>query len=143
MRSFILVLALASPAYAETYGSFTLKDQKAIPLETAVSTFKEGEVKPLHVEGTVEQVCEKEGCWMTLHHKDQAVRVMFKDHSFFVGKKLIGKRVVAEGILSKKVQTIAQQKHYLEDAGAPKKDIDAITKDKETFIMTATAVKTI
>lgn len=38
----------------------------------------------LAVEGTVDQVCAKKGCWMTLKSGAREMRITFEDYGFFV-----------------------------------------------------------
>ena len=64
----------------------------------------------------------------------------FHDYSFFVPKNLQNIKVKVEGKLSLTTMKISEQKHYLEDEGAPQKKIDAIKKDKETWLFMATGV---
>lgn len=151
MYKIVFALALSTLAHAEdkapaktaVYGTFTNEKAAVVPLSSAIATYKEGSNSAIHVEGTVKKVCEKEGCWMTLEDKGEAVRVFFRGHSFFVGRNLEGKKVVTEGIMQKKVQSVADQKHLLEDAGAKKEEIEKIKSPLTIFQFEATAVKTI
>lgn len=147
MKKFALGLCLvlsASLAHAaETFGKLTLKDSSATSLKLAVDQFKENQSTPLLVKGTVQKVCEAEGCWMTLEDKGTSVRVFFKDHSFLVTQKLKGQTALAEGVLRKKVRSVADQKHLAKDAGAPEAEIAAIKADKTFYEFEATGVKAI
>lgn len=78
---------------------------------------------------------------MVLEDQGESVRVFFKDHSFFVTQKIKDKAALAEGILHKKVRTVAQQKHLLEDAGESAKTIAAVKEDKVFFELEATGIK--
>ena len=80
---------------------------------------------------------------MNLDDQGKSVRVVFKGYSFFVGKTLEGKKVLTEGVLQKKIQSVADQKHLLKDGGAPQSEIDKVKEPLETFQFEATAVKTI
>lgn len=63
-----------------------------------------------------------------------------KDHAFLLPKDLAGKKALVNGTLVKKVQSVAEQKHYLEDAGASAEEMAKITQPKETYVMQATGV---
>lgn len=138
---FSLLAIVATPAMAETFGKF-IDDKR--PTEKLTKLMGENQTEKLVItEGTVKQVCEKKGCWMTLDSEGKTVRVFFKGYSFFVGKSLVGKKVKAEGKLQKKTQSVAAQKHYLEDGGASKAEIDKIKEPLETYTFEANAVATL
>jgi hypothetical protein len=140
----ILASTLAhAEAKTEVYGKFTADQAPIVELSKAIAEYKEGPEALIHTQGTVKKVCEKEGCWMTLDDQGKSVRVIFKGHSFFVGKNLEGKKVVTEGVMQKKVQSVEQQKHLLKDAGAKEAEIAKVKAPIETYVFEATAVKTI
>ncbi|MBC7531350.1 MAG: DUF4920 domain-containing protein [Oligoflexus sp.] len=148
---FAINLALSTAALAEVkapatpgvFGKFKSEKSPVIDLSKAIAEYKEGKETVIHTQGTVKKVCEKEGCWMTLDDQGQSVRVFFKDHSFLVVKSLEGKKVVTEGVLRKKVQSVAEQKHLLEDAGAKKEEIEKVKEPLASYQFEATAVKAI
>lgn len=50
------------------------------------------------VKGTVNKVCEKKGCWMTLAQTDgEGIMIRFKDYKFFMPNDIVGKGVVLQG----------------------------------------------
>ncbi|MFY0685717.1 MAG: DUF4920 domain-containing protein [Cyclobacteriaceae bacterium] len=68
--------------------------------------------------GTVDEVCQAKGCWMTLSNASgDPVRVTFKDYGFFVPKDIAGKEVIVEGVIRKDVLSEKMARHYAEDAG--------------------------
>jgi len=73
--------------------------------------------KTLRVEGAVDEVCKKKGCWMTMRDGDKMIRVRFKDYGFFVPMDCEKRVVRIEGVFSVKTISEADAKHYLEDAG--------------------------
>jgi hypothetical protein len=93
--------------------------------------------------GYVAEVCQKEGCWMIIKtHKNSndAVLVKMKDHAFVLPKNVAGQTATMTGTIEKKTQTVAEQKHLLEDAGASQAEIAKITSPKEIYEMQATGV---
>lgn len=93
--------------------------------------------------GYISEVCQKEGCWIKMTTEKTShdeLLVKMKDHAFVLPKDIAGKRVMVSGSLVKKTQTVAEQQHYLEDAGASKEEIAAITAPKEVYEMQATGV---
>ena len=93
------------------------------------------------VKGTVVSVCEKKGCWMKLAQTDgDGIMIRFKDYKFFVPGDLVGKDVVLEGVGQKTVTGVEMLKHYAEDAGKSKEEIEKITEPKTEIEFIATGV---
>lgn len=91
--------------------------------------------------GTVESVCQNKGCWMKLDAGNgETMRVSFKDYGFFVPKDLAGKTVVVEGVAEVKAISVEDQRHFAEDAGKSKEEIEAITEPKEELVFVADGV---
>ena len=89
----------------------------------------------------IAEVCSKKGCWMTMKLKSKSVRVKFKDYDFFVPMSLEGKNIYIKGKLTREKVSIKDSRHYLEDAGASKKEIAAVTRPSYEFHFTASGVK--
>jgi len=94
------------------------------------------------VEGTVSAVCKKKGCWMTIVSKesDQEMRVKFKDYGFFVPKDIEGRKVIFEGKAFKDLTSVADLRHYAEDEGKSKEEIEKITTPEEDYNFLASGV---
>jgi hypothetical protein len=165
MKRMICVLSLVftSSAFAKVYGeSFTMPKGGSQPVAEVMSEMakdKKDALKAVAVKGEISSVCQAKGCWITLKTKSgsqtdtcaeslkgasaqQEVRVMFKDHSFEVPKKLKG-NVVVYGDLERKKLSSYQLKHLLKDAGCSKADIKKVKGDMFKYQMTATGVRTI
>ncbi len=105
--------------------------KSAVSYDTIVKDFPSFKGKDLVMEAVVEKVCASKGCWMTLKSTKSAsssFRVKFQDYKFFVPLSLAGKKVWVNGKISRKELSIKDTKHYLEDAGASKEEIAAVTK---------------
>lgn len=77
--------------------------------------------KMVRVKGYVVRSCKKEGCWAALGRKKdskQTVRVMMKDHNFFIPLKSAGFKILTEGFFSVKTLSKEEVKHLIEDDGA-------------------------
>ena len=83
----------------------------------------DGEQPWLLLSGKIGQVCQAKGCWMMLIDGDQAVRVKFGDHAFFLPKDIAGKALVL-GRFERKEMTEAQARHMAEDAGQNPDSVD-------------------
>jgi len=103
-----------------------------------------------NVSATLDGVCKKKGCWVTMVNKSgESVRVRFKDHAFGVPTDTPeGTAVVLRGVGIMDTTTIDLQKHYLDDAKEAGQEIsqeqyDEITEDliKISFISDGILVK--
>lgn len=84
--------------------------------------------KNVVVAGVIVRSCKMEGCWMELAPaKDaQSVRVIFKNHAFFIPLDSAGMRAKAEGVFSVKTLSKEQVAHLRDEDGAK---FDSINKD--------------
>lgn len=117
--------------------------EKAIPVEQMVQALerKEGDKKmDVKVQGEVVEVCQAEGCWIRLKNGNGNILVRMKDHKWFVPTALNGKTVVLQGTAEIKETSVEQQKHYAEDAGKSKAEIDAIVAPKKEVLVQATGL---
>lgn len=117
--------------------------EKAIPVEDMVKTLetKEGEKKmEVKVQGIVVEVCQAEGCWLRMKNGNDKIMVRMKDHKWFVPTALNGKTIVLEGVAEIKETSVAQLKHYAEDAGKSKAEIDAIKEPKKEVLINAKGI---
>jgi pectate lyase len=92
------------------------------------------------VQGTVTEVCQKEGCWIKILSSDGQMMVKMKDHNFAVPVVLNGKTVVIDGVAEIKETTVEELRHFAEDAGKSKAEIDAIKAPKKEVILQARGI---
>ena len=92
------------------------------------------------VQGKVTEVCQAMGCWRKLETADGPVMVKMKDHAFYVPMALSGKNVVIEGEASVKETSVDMLKHYAEDAGKSKEEIDAIKESQKQMMIMAAGI---
>ena len=120
-----------SPAELVTYygqeinqdGISNYDEMKLATMETGLSKTK--------LEGTIVQTCPKKGCWMKMDMGSDTVLVRFKDYSFFVPTEgAEGKSAVIQGNLFVDTISVDMQRHYAEDAGKSKAEIEKITEPK-------------
>ena len=99
----------------------------------------EGQVK-----GKVVEVCQAEGCWIRIQRNDgSSMMVRAKDHAFLMPANIVGHTVVIEGAAHVKEVTEAQRRHYAEDAGKSKEEIEAIKGSAKDVEFAAKGVKVI
>jgi hypothetical protein len=95
----------------------------------------------VQVIGQVQEVCQVKGCWMDVRLADNTVmKVRFKDYAFFVPKNLKGKTVVLNGQAYKQTLSVADQRHYAQDAGKSAAALQAIKAPKQSITYTASGV---
>lgn len=132
-----------STAYGTYYGAaFELKKPIATPtLHKKLK--KAGKKVNMQVEGTVESICEKKGCWLNVKLDDGTILfIKMKDYSFFVPKTgLEGRKVRLNGVGFREVFTVEELQHYAADGGKSKEEIAAITNPEEKLRFTATGIK--
>lgn len=111
-----------------------------LPLGALLDASAERAGTTVTVEGTVESVCPKKGCWMVLRDGDRTMRVTFKDYGFFVPMDIAGRRVCCEGVFSVEETPVDEARHYLEDAGRHE-EAARITAPVPSFVFEATGVR--
>lgn len=125
-----------------TYGQVSEKGAvvSANELESKMVDNKyEGKVK-----GKVIEVCKAMGCWAKLQKDDgSTIMIKVKDHEFAMPLDIVGKIVLAEGSAQVKETSVNMLKHYAEDAGKSKEEIEKIKAPKKEVLMTVKGVKVI
>jgi hypothetical protein len=106
----------------------TITETDAVALTELESKFKGQDSLAIKLVGKITDVCQKKGCWMMMDlGNDKTIRVTFKDYAFFVPKDAAGKTAVIDGFAYTDTVSVAQLKHYAEDAKKSKEEIEAIT----------------
>jgi hypothetical protein len=113
----------------------------AIEVNTLEEKLATSDVYTGKVKGTVASVCEKKGCWMKLATTEgDGIMIRFKDYKFFMPLNIVGKDVVLTGQAKKTVTSVEMLKHYAEDGGKSKEEIEKITEPKTEIEFIATGV---
>jgi hypothetical protein len=95
----------------------------------------------LQTEGIVKEVCQQKGCWMKVDvGNGEEMLVRFKRYAFFVPKDAAGKKVVLNGKAFAYQSSVAEQRHYAEDAGKSKKEVSSIKKPQKAVRFEADGV---
>lgn len=96
------------------------------------------------IQGKVVEVCQAMGCWAKIKKEDGSmVMIKVKDHEFAMPLDIVGRTIVVEGKAELKETSVAMLKHYAEDAGKSKEEIEKIKDPKKEVIMTIKGVKVI
>lgn len=122
------------------YGD-TISPRNAVPLADLLPAMHVGDTSEVLVQTKVINSCASKGCWMNVKVNDSTQAfVKFKDYAFFVPTDIKGKNVAIQGKLYLSVTSVEDLKHYAQDAGKSKKEIDAITRPKEEIRIMANGV---
>lgn len=111
------------------YFGDTITQDGAIAADQLAAQMQGKDSLKVKLTATIADVCQKKGCWMNLNiGNDQTMKVSFKDYAFFVPKDAAGKNTIIEGVAFTDTTSIADLKHYAEDAGKSKEEIEKITQ---------------
>lgn len=101
-----------------------------------------GDTLSVRFKTTVNSVCKKKGCWMTLDlpEDEEDVMVTFEDYGFFVPMDIENREVIVNGKAYIAEVSVEEQKHYAEDKGKTEAEIAAITAPKRTLSFLADGV---
>lgn len=122
----------------------SISAEGALSFEEMTSKFgdlKEGDTVDLKFSSTIKDVCQKKGCWMNVAlADDKETFVKFKDYEFFVPMNAENKEVVVSGKAYISEESVADLKHYAQDAGKSQASIDSIIAPKKKFLFMADGV---
>lgn len=122
-----------------TFGEKTTADG-AIAADELVAKLTGTEPASVKVTGTVTEVCKMEGCWLRMKTADGSMLIKMKDHAFLVPLSMNGKTIVADGEATLKETSVEMLKHYAEDGGKTKAEIDAIKEPKKEVTLQAKGI---
>ncbi len=132
----------AASAAAVAWDQFggQVSDTEPVALADLLARAEELADQTIVVEGEVDGVCKKKGCWMTMHAGGESMRVTFQDYGFFVPLDCEGRKVRMEGVFTQEVTPVDDLKHYLEDAGKHE-EAAKVTEPKVEYKFVATGVR--
>lgn len=122
--------------YGEKFDTNGYKDVKDLP-----ALFAQNGNATYVVSGKMNECCQKKGCWMTLDMGEQSpMRVTFRDYGFFMPLNSAGRTLIMSGIAMNDTTSVEVLRHYAEDAGKSKEEIEAITEPEIELVFEATGV---
>ena len=93
------------------------------------------------IKGLIQEVCTKKGCWFTMDLPNgSSMRVTFKDYGFFIPTNSQGFPITLEGVATLTETDVATLKHFAEDQGKSKEEVEAINAPKKEITFEATGV---
>ncbi len=122
-----------------TFGAKTTAEG-AIPANELASKLKGTEPADVKVTGKVVEVCKAEGCWLRMETAGGPMLIKMKDHAFLVPLSMNGKTIVVEGTATLKETSVEMLRHYAEDAGKSKVEIEAIKEPKKEVTIQAKGI---
>ncbi|HYE55495.1 MAG TPA: DUF4920 domain-containing protein [Chitinophagaceae bacterium] len=123
-----------------TYGAGTIADG-AITVTEVDNKVKDQDKFAGRVKGKVVSVCKEKGCWMKIERENgEPMMVKFKDYGFFMPADIEGKEVVLDGEATIKETSVKQLRHYAQDAGKSKEEIEKIKTPKKDVVFVAKGV---
>ena len=93
------------------------------------------------ITGVIQEVCTKKGCWFTMALPNgSSMRVTFKDYGFFIPTNSQGFPITLEGVATLTETDVETLRHFAEDQGKSKQDVEAIKASKKEITFEATGV---
>ena len=155
MKKFFLTLIIAGTAFmvqaqppageakpGDFYGEKTTPDG-ALNINDVAAKLNGGSpaFTDVKVTARIVEVCPKKGCWLKLELNDgSTATVKMKDYGFFLPLAAKGKNVVIDGEVTLKTTSVAELKHYAEDAKKSKEEIDAIKEPQKEIRVLAKGI---
>jgi hypothetical protein len=123
------------------YFGDTINADGAMPVTEFLNKIKDVDSIEIKLEAKITEVCQKKGCWMDLDLENgETMTVRFKDYGFFVPKDADGRIAIIEGWAKKDTTSVELLRHYAEDAGKTKEEIEAITEPEIGYSFEAKGV---
>ena len=133
MKNIILILLIIISSCTQStdnYGEIITKNNIST-LPSVISELKNSGQIETTLSGKIISTCPKKGCWMRVETGNDTLFIKFKDYGFFVPKSGVdGKKVVFKGTAFYDTVSVADQKHYAQDAGKSKEEIEQIVDDQ-------------
>lgn len=124
--------------YAPYGKSFTATDVKTGELYEHLTA---SDTTVTQLSGTIKEVCKAKGCWMKVDLANgNEVFVKFKDYGFFVPTDTGVSHVIMNGLAFVEEMSVDEQRHYADDEGASKEEVEKITSPKKTLRFEADGV---
>ena len=145
------VVASASTAARPAAGVVTvgeIADGPAITVDDALARSGELDGQTVRVAGTVRQVCQARGCWLTFSTaQGETLRVVTHGEGeedreeLLFPKDASGQHAEVVGTLTVTEESVARRRHLAEDGGATAEEIAAITEPSRAVALVATGAR--
>jgi len=144
MKYFLILFFISFSVFAQSESSYYGEKISSLDLQQLSNVDFNKESVQTKLEGKIISTCPKKGCWIEMKIDDKDVFVKFKDYGFFVPKSgMEGKKAIIQGLASIDTVSIKDLKHYAQDAGKSKSEIEKITSPeiKISFLAEGVIIK--
>ena len=124
----------------EIFGDSTMTDEGAIPATELLAYMGDNPEVEVKVSGTIDEVCQKKGCWMSVALDEETNMHVSYDYEFLLPLNCGGKEMVMQGTAFYDTISVKHLRHLAEDANKSEEEIAAITEPKPTLAFLATGV---
>lgn len=125
---------------ADSFGD-KIKADGAVDASAFLKAMEGQDSMEVKIKAPIVAVCQKKGCWMNIDLGDgKTMMVRFKDYGFFVPKDASGRTAVIQGKAFKEVLSVEMLRHYAEDGGKSKEEIEKITEPETRLSFEASGV---
>ena len=116
----------------KAYGEVKVDTSNAVTVDDMLSTFNDKKkAMQFTFIAPIEEVCSKAGCWVNVDKGNgETFMVRFKDHFTIPPKTKIGTKAYMHGTAYMDTITVDLLRHFAEDAGKSKAEIEKITEPK-------------
>ncbi len=135
-------VAVKEIAYA-SFGAKIVADDALTSSEMLekYKTLKPGDTVDVKFKTTINEVCKKKGCWMTMElDKDNEAFVKFKDYAFFVPKNADKSEAIVSGRAFMDSISVNDLRHFAKDGGKSEAEIAQITTPEVKYSFQADGV---
>lgn len=123
------------------YGNIVKAEEIVTTAEMISAVESKGEFSG-KIAGDIKEVCTKKGCWFSMDLPNgESMRVTFKDYGFFLPTNSQGFPIVVEGVATLTETDVETLRHYAEDQGKSKEEIEAITEPERKITFEATGAR--
>jgi hypothetical protein len=130
----------AAPSYVAYGAPMRLSDSQAVTISQVLATPGRYNGKYVRVSGTVDKVCPKKGCWLTLQDSTspQTLFVKFADpeEGRLLPMDAAGKPAIVEGMVKVKMIAEADARHYAQDNNSSEEEIAKIVGPQKQVTIT-------
>tara|TARA_A100001011_G_scaffold400004_1_gene511655 strand:+ start:3259 stop:3696 length:438 start_codon:yes stop_codon:yes gene_type:complete len=144
MKYFLILFFISFSIFSQSDSSYYGEKISSSDLQQLSKIDFNNEFVQTKLEGEIISTCPKKGCWIEMKIDDKDVFVKFKDYDFFVPKSgMEGKKAIIQGLASIDTVSIKDLKHYAEDAGKSKSEIEKIISPeiKISFLAKGVVIK--
>lgn len=131
-----------SPKLGKAYGPTAVQPELSVRVSEMVERSEtDGTEQEYTFKGTIKEVCAQAGCWVNVDAENgQTFMVRFKDHFTIPTDTKPGTVAYFHGVAFNDTVSVEMLRHFAEDAGKSKEEIEAITEPEYKLGFTADGI---